>query len=211
MPKNLALNALLPSNLIEVCSTEHYPAGDKLFVTGRKPTWMFYVADGEVTLERHAQDGKTLCLQRCSEGFVGEASLTSSKYHCDAIAHQPSTVVKVPLLELRQSLAHDSEFALRWIQMLNQEVRSLRLQNERLALPKVQDRLIHLIETEGNNGIYVLQHSIKEIAKRLAVTHEALYRAIGQLETQGKLARENKALKAIQQSFNLKPPQRQNF
>lgn len=199
MPKNLALNALLPSNLIEVCSTEHYPAGDKLFVTGRKPTWMFYVADGEVTLERHGQDGKTLCLQRCSEGFVGEASLTSSKYHCDAIAHQPSTVVKVPLLELRQSLAHDSEFALRWIQMLNQEVRSLRLQNERLALPKVQDRLIHLIETEGNNGMYLLQHSIKEMAKRLAVTHEALYRAISQLETQGKLAKEKNTLRIINQ------------
>jgi DNA-binding MarR family transcriptional regulator len=75
--------------------------------------------------------------------------------------------------------------------MLSQEVRQLRLQNERLSLPKVQDRLLHLIETEGTDGRYSLTCSVKDLAKQLAVTHEALYRAITRLVELGCIERGN--------------------
>jgi DNA-binding MarR family transcriptional regulator len=74
--------------------------------------------------------------------------------------------------------------------MLSSEVRRLRLQNERLSLPKVQSRILHLIETEGHDGSYTLGCSLKQLAKQLAVTHEALYRTLAQLEKAGKIARD---------------------
>jgi CRP-like cAMP-binding protein len=194
MTKNTALNELLPPHLLDACKPERYPVGGRLFATGKKPAWMFYVTSGEVLLERHATDGKVVCLQRCSDGFVGEASLTSTKYHCDASANQSSTVIKVPLRELRRALSEDSQFALRWIRMLNKEVRSLRMQNERLSLPKVEERLMHLLESDGEQGVYVLKHSIKEMAKGLAVTHEALYRTLSKLEARGVLIRKDNIL-----------------
>jgi DNA-binding MarR family transcriptional regulator len=78
--------------------------------------------------------------------------------------------------------------------MLSREVRQLRLQNERLSLPKVQDRLLHLIETEGTAGRYALTCSVKELAKQLAVTHEALYRAIARLQEGGRIKRSDGCL-----------------
>ncbi len=150
---------------------------------------MFFVLAGEVVLERHGMDGQQACLQRCQGGFVGEASLTSSRYHCDARTSLDTQVAKVPIRAMRQGLKSDAAFAERWIAMLSREVRQLRLQNERLSRPKVQDRLLHLIETEGTEGRYALPCSVKDLAKQLAVTHESLYRAIARLVECGRIER----------------------
>lgn len=66
--------------------------------------------------------------------------------------------------------------------MLSGEVRRLRLANERLRLLKVQDRLLHRIETEGSQRSYALDCTLKQLAQQLAVTHEALHRALAALE-----------------------------
>ena len=78
--------------------------------------------------------------------------------------------------------------------MLSREVRRLRLQNERLSLPKVQDRLLHLIESEGQAGQYTLGGPLKTLARQLAVSHEALYRALADLQRSGRLERSAQAL-----------------
>jgi CRP-like cAMP-binding protein len=101
----------------------------------------------------------------------------------------PSEIVRIPIRALRQAFKLDYGFAERWIHMLSSEVRRLRLQNERLSLPKVQSRILHLVETEGQDGRYSLKCSLKQLAKQLAVTHEALYRALSQLEKTGKITR----------------------
>jgi CRP-like cAMP-binding protein len=115
--------------------------------------------------------------------------LTSSRYHCDARTTLSTRVTKIPIQALRQALKNDIAFAERWIAMLSREVRQLRLQNERLSLHKVQDRLLHLIETEGTDGRFALTCSVKDLAKQLAVAHEALYRAISRLVELGRIER----------------------
>jgi CRP-like cAMP-binding protein len=184
-----ALKHLLPASLHDQCEAEDVAANTALFLTGEPPRWMFYVLAGEVVLERHGIEGQQACLQRCQSGFVGEASLTSSRYHCDGRTSLHTQVAKVPIQALREALKRDAAFAERWIAMLSREVRQLRLQNERLSLPKVQDRLLHLIETEGTDGRYALTCSVKDLAKQLAVTHEALYRAIARLAKLGRIER----------------------
>jgi CRP-like cAMP-binding protein len=174
------LEQLLPAGLHSQCEAEVCTAGTALFLTGEQPKWMFFVSAGEVVLERHGVDGQQACLQRCQSGFVGEASLTSSRYHCDGRTTLSTQVTKVPIQVLRQALKNDAAFAERC---------KLRLQNERLSLPKVQDRLLHLIETEGTDGRYALTCSVKDLAKQLAVTHEALYRAITRLVELGRIER----------------------
>jgi CRP-like cAMP-binding protein len=183
------LEQLLPRQLLAQCEPLSYAEETPLFLTGVRPQWMYFVCEGEVVLERHSQNGEVANLQRCQMGFVGEASLTSAAYHCDARTTAPSAIVRIPIRALRQALKQDYEFAERWIQMLSSEVRRLRLQNERLSLPKVQSRILHLIETEGRDGRYTLGCSLKQLAGQLAVTHEALYRALAQLEKTGKISR----------------------
>jgi DNA-binding MarR family transcriptional regulator len=65
----------------------------------------------------------------------------------------------------------------------------LRTQSERLGLKDIRSKLIHLIETEGNQGVLTLQSDLKSLASEIGVTHEALYRAISALEKEGVLSK----------------------
>ena len=112
---------------------------------------------------------------------MSEASLKVARYHCDALATIDTTVVKVPIKALAAELDRDPAFASRWIGMLNQEVRRLRLHCERLSMKSVKDRVLHLINTEGLNGSYTASTGLKSLAGELGVTHEALYRTLAAL------------------------------
>jgi len=185
------LAALLPASLNAACVTARHDKGARLFATGDKPVHMFFIASGEVLLERVGAQGSVVVLQRTRHGFIGEASLQADRYHCDSRVILPSAVTRVPVAQIRAALAQDPAFASRWIAMLNREVRRLRLQCERLSLNKVQDRLLHLLETEGQNGRYAMGGGLKSLAADLGVTHEALYRCVADAEKKGLLRRED--------------------
>lgn len=183
------LKSLLPHDLCGLCVARSFKKGEKLFQVGKQPLWMFFVTVGEVTLERVGLQGEPVVLQRTRLGFVSEASLKVSKYHCDALATVDTNVIQVPVRDLAHAIDNDSEFAGRWIQMLNVEVRRLRLHCERLSMKSVKDRLIHLIQTEGKNGHYLVPTGLKTLAGELGVTHEALYRTIAELRRLGVIER----------------------
>lgn len=164
--------------------------GDRLFIQGKQPEHMFFVASGEVVLQRLSFQGEYLVLQRARKGFVAEASLQSPRYHCDAVITVSGHLLGIPVEPIRQALLADSAFAMRWMGMLNHELKRLRGQCERLSLKGVSNRLRHLIETEGQNGRLPLGAGLKSIAAELGVTHEALYRTVAELEKQGLLRRE---------------------
>lgn len=77
------------------------------------------------------------------------------------------------------------------VAMPNREVKRLRLQCERLSLHRVQDRLLHLLETEGQQGKYPLRSGLKSLARELGVTHEALYRCVSDMEKKELLRRDS--------------------
>ncbi|TSA09294.1 MAG: Crp/Fnr family transcriptional regulator [Comamonadaceae bacterium] len=186
---NPELADLLPQCLHEFCSTAAHEKGEILFSTGKKPAYMFFVNEGEVVLERLGAHGGSVVLQRTRHGFVGEASLQSARYHCDGKVVASSHITQMPIRELREAMENDSKFSSRWIGMLNREVKRLRLQCERLSLNKVQDRLLHLIETEGKDGKFPLGAGLKSLATELGVTHEALYRCVAGMESKKALMR----------------------
>jgi CRP-like cAMP-binding protein len=192
-----ALHNLLPASLHGLCTAKSVKKGSLLFQTGKKPQWMFFVVDGEVTLERLSQQGDPVVLQRTRHGFVSEASLQSAKYHCDARAVANSDVVQIPIQDLAAALRSDADFSARWISMLNQEVKRLRLQCERLSLKSVKERVRHLIHTEGQDGTYTVNTGLKSLASQLGVTHEALYRTLADLEKSGEIERSDRALKLV--------------
>jgi CRP-like cAMP-binding protein len=192
LPKEVA--DLLPSGLHAHCVASQHARGERIFAMDKKPAFMFFVVSGEVVLERPGLHGESVILQRTRYGFVGEASLQSARYHCDGKVVASGELIRLPIRELQAALASDSAFALRWIGMLNREVRRLRMQCERLSLHKVEDRLRHLLETEGKDGRYPLGAGLKSLAGELGVTHEALYRCISGMEKKGQLRREDGVL-----------------
>jgi CRP/FNR family transcriptional regulator, dissimilatory nitrate respiration regulator len=189
------LTELLPTDLHAFCVTAVHQKGERLFATGSKPVNMFFIGSGEVILERLGAQGGSAVLQRTRHGFVGEASLQSARYHCDGKVIAVSEITQIPIKQVRTAMDSDPAFASRWIAMLNREVKRLRLQCERMSLNKVQDRLIHLLETEGVGGKYALGSGLKSLASELGVTHEALYRCVSTLEKDARLVREPGFLK----------------
>jgi CRP/FNR family transcriptional regulator, dissimilatory nitrate respiration regulator len=194
LPLPPEVEMLLPGCLHALCETARYAKGSVLFEVGKRPTSMFYVSAGEVTLQRHGVQGEPVILLRTRHGFVGEASLQSDRYHCDAMAVADSEVTRIPLRELLDALKSDPPFALRWISTLNREVRRLRLQCERLSLNTVEARLVHLLETDGGAFGFPLGAGLKSIAREIGVTHEALYRCVARLERQNVLRRDEEHL-----------------
>lgn len=192
-PKRLpeALAALLPPDLQMQCSGLVLGKNERLFDQGQRPERMFYICDGEAVLQRAGLQGSNLVLQRVRQGFISEASLQSDSYHCEAIMTASGHLVTVPIFAIKQELLTNPEFAMRWVAMLNKEVKRLRAQCERLSLKSVRDRLLHLIETEGDGGKLALGSGLKSIAAELGVSHEALYRAVADLEKTAVLHRLN--------------------
>lgn len=185
-----ALRKLLPSPLMAASTAVRLRRGDRLFLQRQRPRHMYFVARGEIVLERIGAQGNVVVLQRIRHGFVAEASLQSGSYHCDGLVTAEGEAVALPLDALQTRLARDPEFALRWIGMLNGEVRRLRAQCERLSLKGVGARLLHLIESEGVDGRLAVPSGLKSLATELAVTHEALYRTLATLEKEKVVIRE---------------------
>jgi CRP-like cAMP-binding protein len=190
----LILVQLLPADLLAACTRRTVARGHHLFLSGQRPAAMHYLEEGEIVLQRVSEAGDPLVLRRLRCGFIAEASLQASSYHCDAIATAPSCVASVPVDALAQALRTDPAFAMRWIGMLSGEVRRLRTQCERLSLKGVTERLMHLVDTEGDEGRLAVPAGLKSLASELGVTHEALYRTLARLEREGRLRREAGAL-----------------
>jgi CRP-like cAMP-binding protein len=176
------LRKLLSPALMAASTGVQLSKGERLFRLRQRPRYMYFVASGEIVLERIGAHGNAVVLQRIQHGFVAEASLQSASYHCDGLVTADGEAIGLPLEALKKELTRDPEFALRWIGMLNGEVRRLRAQCERLSFRGVGERLLHLIESEGVDGRLAVNSGMKSLATELAVTHEALYRTVATLE-----------------------------
>ena len=190
------LKELLPKGLLGQCHAHHFEKGDYLFHQGEKPEYMFFVVSGEAVLTRTSSHGEPTTLQRCKGGFLSEASLLTDAYHCDAIVTNSGQAITLPIKSLRDALT-DSKFSMKWVQLLSKEIMRLRTQSERLGLKDIRSKLIHLIETEGKQGVLILQSDFKSMASEIGVTHEALYRAIATLEKEGLLEKHPDSLELL--------------
>jgi CRP/FNR family transcriptional regulator, dissimilatory nitrate respiration regulator len=171
--------------------------GSTIFLAGQRPTQLFYVAAGSAVMSRQDRDGRVLVLQRASSAFLAEASLRSSRYHCDATALTDVQLVAFPTDALRHAIDHHGETRWAWIAMLAAEIRRQRSCAERLALKTVRERLLHWIVTQADDGSMRLPGTRKELAGELGVSHEALYRTLAQLKRDGVLADEEPRLRLL--------------
>lgn len=187
--------ALLPVALRASTTVGVFRTGDAVFRAGARPQVIHYLLVGEVRLVRRSRSGGEVILQRARRGFFAEASLESGKYHCDAVAAQPSEVLRIPLIAARAALEDDPAFRRAWIAHLTRELRRSRAQGERLALKGAAERILHYIESEGTDGVLMLATSRKAWAAELGLTHETLYRTLARLETEGRISRRGPVLR----------------
>lgn len=183
-----ALLEALPDSARQAVGERKLARDQQLFGRGEVPRYMFCVVSGEVHLQRTSPAGNLLVFQRLREGFVSEASLFQTTYHCDAVAIAPTVVRSIPIEMFRKGLRQEA-FQERWLRHLGQELRRARTQSERLGLHTARERIIHYVETEGSNGALRLGVSVKAWASELGVAHEVLYRTLRSMAEAGEIAR----------------------
>jgi CRP-like cAMP-binding protein len=180
---NLSLKKL-PNALIKKAKLVSIERLKNVFIKGDTPTWLFYLVSGSVSLNRCLENGTSCALQHIQRGFVSEASLFASVYHCNAVAQSESVLLAFPIAEFRQAF-DEPDFRDFWIQSLSHEVRRLRTQVERLSLKTAAERILHYLESEGEYNRQISHKSKKDWSAELGITHEALYRALSELERKG--------------------------
>ncbi len=139
-------------------------------------SYLYYVVEGEVQLIRHQETGEAIVLQRALTGdIVAEASVFSTGYHCDAVAHTDTIIRGLAKTDFLKWFREDPDFAQAWASHLARQVQSTRLRSEILSLKTVADRLDAWLAWHGalpQKGEWNL------LALQIAVSPEALYREL---------------------------------
>ncbi|ODU97396.1 MAG: hypothetical protein ABT20_18625 [Rubrivivax sp. SCN 70-15] len=173
-------------------------AGANIFRTGSPTHSVFFVQTGAVRLLRFGRAGEEVVLHEARAGeFFAEASLDSPRYHCDAVASEPSELLQVPAAALRDLLEVDGDFARQWAALLARQLRDVRSRVERLSLKGAAERVRHLLACEGRGPRceMVLEGTLKDLARDLGLTHETLYRTLAAMERDGVIERHEKVLR----------------
>jgi CRP-like cAMP-binding protein len=188
----------LPESLRVFSRARDYARGEMLFRRGDPARWVFFVHSGEVRMLRSGRAGEDILLHRARPGeYFAEAAVDCPEYLCDAIAFQASTLAVIPKSELAALLTRDRGFATQWNAVLMRELRMARARIERLALSSVAERVRHFVLTEGGDDAceVALAGSLKDLARDLGVSHEALYRTLAKMEKAGEITRNGAALR----------------
>lgn len=113
------------------------------------------------------------CTSTTAGSIIAEASLFTTSYHCDAVAHTDVSVQIILRSKFRQRFESDPMFAKAWANHLAEEVRAARLRAEILSYKTVTERLC---AWKANNGPLPAKGNWKSLAHELGTSPEALYR-----------------------------------
>lgn len=174
-----------------------------VFRAGALPRYIHFVEEGAVRLVRHGRQGEEVVLHDARPGeFLAEASLDSARYHCDALATQSSVILRATKADFQRLLVDDADFARTWMALLAAQLRMARARIERLSLRSAEERIRHLLLSEGRGPRCDLEiaGSLKELARRLGLTHESLYRTLARMQKDGLIEREGLRLRLAKDS-----------
>ncbi len=173
--------AIMQAEILQLCASVPgrnvtFRAGETVFRIGQLVRSVHIVRTGRVHLTRHKADGSALILQRAGAGdILAEASLHSSRYHCDAVAETDAETWAMPRGELSRHLLENPSLAEAWLKHLAREVQRARLHAEILSLKTVAARLDAWIAWQG---ALPEKGYLAKIAQQIGVSPEALYREI---------------------------------
>ena len=174
-------------------------ARETLFRAGAEVRELFIVVTGEIRLLRHTEVGQVLILQRATAGLlVAEASLFSPRYHCDGVAAVDSIVIAFKAKDVRTALATNADALLTLSQHLAAAVVDLRSKNALLGVRSASARLLAYLSLLANDeGFVELQGPWTAVALEVGLSHEAVYRALAELENTGQVQREGRRVRLL--------------
>lgn len=153
-----------------------------LFRQGDTTSGLYRVLTGRVTLLRTGATGDTLTLHKAvAGGYFAEASIFSKAYHCDAVCTETGSVVKIAKVDVLHMMQSNPDFSAIFMKLLAGQVQHYRAHIEMLGIASAKERVLVAFQA----GYF--DATVKELASRINLTHEACYRALRALCDDGRL------------------------
>jgi CRP-like cAMP-binding protein len=180
----IGLPSTWPGVLLLAARSCQYDANAYVFHRGQPVQAVYQIQAGRLLLRRDEANGESITLQTAGPGdFIAEASLFTSRYHCDAFCPEACQLLVLPAKTVLTCLQSESSFALDWIRLLSQQLTRSRAREERLSLRSPRERILHCLRLESDDqGVFILPGRLMQWARTLGMTHETLYRTLARLE-----------------------------
>jgi len=167
--------------------------GETLFHQDDAVVSVYVVKRGRIKLIRNTEDGNPVVLQLAMAGdVIAEASLFSNLYHCSAVADSPTAELTCfNRHALLAALKGSPAAAMDIMELFAHRIRKLRTLLEIRNIRSARQRIHAWLRLEANGGHEIaLNMTYKDVAYQLGLAHETFYRALKQLEEDGRLTRE---------------------
>ncbi len=190
----------LIAKLPDAVSMRELEPGQALFRQGDEATAIFAVERGRLRLVRHTGDDRRVVLHTARAGeLFAEAALFSRTYHCDAVADTPSRLRVLSKVGLLAAFRADPELAEKFMAVLARQVMRLRTRLELRSIRSARERVLqHLLLAAGDGRTLRIEGTLMDLAAEIGLTHEALYRALAALESEGAIARTAEDIRLLQ-------------
>lgn len=176
-------------------------AGEMLFRQGDAAAAIYCVETGRLRLVRHTACGTAVTVHtaRAGESFA-EPSLFSDAYHCNCVADVASRVAVFPKDALLRVMEQDVRLALRMMARLSRLVQSLRTKVEHRNIRSAKERVLRalMLQAPAGGGWFEIDGTLKDMASEVGLTHEALYRALHDLEEDRRIARSGRSIALLE-------------
>jgi CRP/FNR family transcriptional regulator, dissimilatory nitrate respiration regulator len=196
--ESFQLSNTLPETIVSRAPLRHLQAGELLFRQGDEAYAVFEIEWGRIQLTRHSPDGRSVILYTGYRGdLVAEAALFSPSYHCDAVTVGHSQVRVFRKDRMLAAMRQAPEVAEAVMALLARQVQSLRAQLETRNIRSARERVLHhlsLLASEAGD-IVRIEGTLKDLAAVLGLAHEALYRALAELERDGLIQRQGSVVR----------------
>lgn len=191
LQRDAAAEALLPLLGDVVPALRVFEAGAVLFRQGDATRGIFRLVSGRVRLTRTTAAGAEVAMHTVRPGeLFAEASMFSRHYHCDAIALCASEVLCYRKADLMQALRQDPDALWAFAGELAHRVQTLRARLELQRIRAAPERVLQALRLRCDvAGRWPIDGTLKNLAEEIGLTHEALYRALAQLERDGAITR----------------------
>jgi CRP-like cAMP-binding protein len=173
--------------------------GETLFLQGDPASAIFLIVRGRLRMVRHLATGAQITIHtgRAGETFA-EGALFSERYQCDAMAAEATRVRICSKAELLAAAKRSPNIMLalleRVTRLLHHARAMLELRNIRSAEERALQHLRLSLPQGGTGDVVAFDRPLMEIADDLGLTHEAYYRALAALASQGRIERKGRSI-----------------
>lgn len=181
---------------------KQFNAEDVVFRDGESVSHIYFVADGEIRVERYLSTGQPLVLFRATNNSsLSEVELFVEKHSYTAIATVTSRLVLVKKKSLLDHIRRDQSFLERLFFCMAWRYNEALMLRELSSVRSAEERLLMWFEWQANMSKWEfhLEGRMGGLGADLGLTRESVYRALARLEKRKFIARDKGFIRFVRE------------